>query len=186
MFSFTFPLLAAAAAALCGLTVQATPTSLVPRADGPPDPSSCSPSCEFLCTKFTLHTLEIDGTANYQLSASKTLAVKYDGEEVCPMERHECRGGSCDFRYTCKEGWSFFLPDQAMEGPWEFDLQGLPYTRYIPDGWPQLGPVSMDDIECDAWQCGGGLNPMTCRNCKIGMKRQFYTAEKTCDLPEGW
>ena len=42
-----------------------------------------------------------------------------------------------------------------MEGPWNFDLQGMPSERYSPDGWPQIEPVSMDDIECDAWQCGG-------------------------------
>lgn len=154
MTSFTIPFLTATAA-LYALAVQANPIDLVPRADGPPDPDLCNPDCEFLCTKFTRHTLTIDGTANYQLTSSITLAVGYDGEDVCPEERHECGLGSCDFRYTCKEGWSFFLPSQAMEGPWNFDLQGLPYDRYIPDGWPQIEPVSMDDIECDAWQCGG-------------------------------
>ncbi|KAF2185345.1 hypothetical protein K469DRAFT_750472 [Zopfia rhizophila CBS 207.26] len=168
---------------LFGPATQANPVPM-PVPDGPPDPNACNPSCEFMCTKYTQHTLSISGIANYQRTASKTLKVTYDGVDVCPEERHEC-GSNCNFKYTCNKGWSFFLPDGPMEGPWSYDLQGLPYTRYIPDGWPELG-ITMEDIECDAWQCGGGLNPMTCRNCKISAERKFYTAQKTCDLPEGW
>lgn len=44
---------------------------------------------------------------------------------------------------------------QEMGGPWSYDLQGLPYERYITDRWPQIEPVSMEYIECYVWQCGG-------------------------------
>jgi hypothetical protein len=126
-----------------------------------PIPDNCDPNCESVCKKWTMHTLRIDGNANYQLTSSITLKVSYDGQDVCAEERHECGLGSCDFRWTCNEGWSFYLPSQAMEGPWAYDLQGLPFERYHREGSANMD-VSMDDIECDAWQCGGTFEHSRC------------------------
>ncbi|KAF2110950.1 hypothetical protein BDV96DRAFT_603551 [Lophiotrema nucula] len=164
-----------------GSIVHAVP-ALVPRDSVP---SGCDPTCEFLCTKYTAHTLSIDGTSTSGLSASRDLKVTFDNVDVCPNQHHECSAGtSCDFRFHCNDGWSFYLKDQAMQGPWSYDLQGLPFDRYYTDDNPSGNmDVSQDDINCDGYGCGGGLSPLYCRFCLIHSEHKFWTAEKTCDLP---
>ncbi|PSN68519.1 hypothetical protein BS50DRAFT_319017 [Corynespora cassiicola Philippines] len=155
------------------------PTKLVFLANNVPN--VCGSSCEFECIRFTKHTLLINGEAHTSVSGSKSLAVTYDGVAVCPEALHDCHSGkSCNFKWNCNPGWSFYLPDQSLEGPWSYDLQGLPYTRYSaePNGNME---VRRDDIDCDGYNCGGPNNPMFCRKCRVSSEHVFWTAEKVCD-----
>ncbi|CAI6332892.1 unnamed protein product [Periconia digitata] len=166
---------------ILSLTCSATP---FPAPADTPDLSSCIPNCEFMCTRYTYHTFSIDGQSWTALTGDKTLEVKFDDKVVCAKQKRQCGvGKSCDFHFDCIPGWSFFLPDGPVTGPWSYDIQGLPRDRYFPEGEFADGnmDVSMADIDCDGYSCG--LNPMYCRFCSIHHKSEFWTAEKTCEMP---
>lgn len=109
------------------------------------------------CTKLKTHTFEINGDTHNALTSSMDLEVKFDGKVVCSKQRRECNAGSknCDYRPNCIPGWSFFVKEGPMVGPWKYDIQGLPKERIFLQG-KDTSTISTDDIDCDGYNCGGG------------------------------
>jgi hypothetical protein len=100
MYIQTFALLASTLLFLA--PSSATP---VPAAADELDLSSCDPTCEFMCTKYTLGTLDIDGRSATANTGSKTLEVKFDGKVVCAEQYRSCNTGqSCEFHIDCIKG----------------------------------------------------------------------------------
>lgn len=111
------------------------------------------------------NTIHFDGVAHTQLSSSKEIEVKFDDYVICPKKRYECFD-DCDYDFECDYGYKLHMPDvskstshcyiaanllplqSAIAGPWKFQLT-------IPGDLVFDSEIPRDDIECDAYQCGG-------------------------------
>ena len=121
-----------------------------------PDLTHCDPTCDTACATFTKHSLQIDGDTHSSMDETDHFKVTYDSKVICPEQEKGCHAGqSCDFTLKCIDGWSFKLPDQAIRGPWKYDIQGLPVERYTIGDEATAMDVSKKAFECDGYNCGG-------------------------------
>ncbi|KAF2115674.1 hypothetical protein BDV96DRAFT_631599 [Lophiotrema nucula] len=155
----------------------------------------CEDTCEIQCIKYTKASVMISGVSHNSMYSSRRTRVSYHNSyndvDICPEKTVECE--TChNFDIPCDKGWELKFPDAAMEGPWPYTLNnpnsdtplyGADGKVYTPDG-----EITMDEIECDAWGCGGGLSPMTCRTCTYAHAVTVWESMKIpgCEIEDTW
>ncbi|KAF2658915.1 hypothetical protein K491DRAFT_676062 [Lophiostoma macrostomum CBS 122681] len=148
----------------------------------------CGDECSDKCWSFKKTRVALVGQGNYQTYAGMHASVNLGDDTVIPNKDQTCH--TCnDMEFPGKDnnGWllTLHMKGAPMEGPLPVNI-GFPASVALfnaDDRKPFLGDqtLTMDDITCDAWQCGGGLNPMTCRNCVFSHQWIVYHAEPIKD-----
>jgi hypothetical protein len=74
-----------------------------------------------------------------------------------------------------------------MEGPRPYDLQGLPADIMLggEGGFPPLSPITLDDISCNVYGCGGE-SLAAAHNVvnKLTDTARYYRANHSNKLPQ--
>ncbi|KAF2730465.1 hypothetical protein EJ04DRAFT_579861 [Polyplosphaeria fusca] len=143
---------------------------------------TCGDSCSWQCWQFTKTSVSVSGTSNFAQYAGFHASASLGDTEVVPNKDFRCLNCNDLVAPGNNNGWELTLKTAGapMEGPLPIYLK-FPWETALfsaDTGGPFMSDqvIGDDGFECDVWTCGGGMNPMQCRNCKFAASYSVYQA----------